>query len=174
MKLIQTITAGAGPTFSINFVSIPQTFTDLYLTCSVRDNVAAASVNLAVRLNNNSTANAYIQRRLAGTGSVAQSDNQTDANWTLTSNGTTSTADTFSNGGFYIPNYTGNSEKTVSVDLVVENNATAVFNQIAALRWVNTSAITQINLIAGGGFLQNTTVSLYGITKGSDGITTAS
>ena len=65
----------------------------------------------------------------------------------------------------------------MSVDAVGENNATQAFQIISAGLWANTAAITSIQLIpqsGGGTFVADSTVSLYGITKGSDGIVTTS
>ena len=81
--------------------------------------------------------------------------------------GTDSTANTFANGEFYIPNYAGSTNKSVSADGVTENNATAARATLTAGLWSNTAAINQITLlpIAGGTFAQYSTATLYGISN---------
>jgi hypothetical protein len=46
----------------------------------------------------------------------------------------------------YIPNYAGSSNKSVSIDAVTENNATAAEANLVAGLWSSTAAITSITL----------------------------
>jgi hypothetical protein len=115
----------------------------------------------------------YSNRVLYGNGSGASSFSQSQI--LLLGNAGTSTSNTFSNNLAYIANYTSSSNKSVSLDLVIENNATSTSMGIEGALWSNTAAITSLlvtgisgNLVAGSMF------SLYKITKGSDGITTVS
>jgi hypothetical protein len=81
-------------------------------------------------------------------------------------NASTSTASTFSNSSFYIPNYADSNNKTVSIDSVTENNGTIAFLGLSAFLWSNTAAITTVQLRLGyGNFVQHTTATLYGIKK---------
>jgi hypothetical protein len=76
--------------------------------------------------------------------------------------GSGDTANTFSNVAYYFTNYAGSTTKSISVDLVAENNATAAYQVIMAGNWANTSAITSIKLAAPSGTLvEYTTASLY-------------
>jgi hypothetical protein len=173
MKLIETKTLGAGAA-SIEFTSIPQTFTDLVLKISSRSTGSASGINL--RFNGDSSG-VYDTRRLYGGGSSATSDNFVDQaaaylGWQTQS---TYTANTFSSIDVYIPNYTGSTNKSVSQDGVSENNATTAQQGIHAMLWRNTAAITSLFCSDGGSdFATGSTFSLYGITKGSDGIVTTS
>jgi hypothetical protein len=81
------------------------------------------------------------------------------------------TASTFSNDAIYIPNYSGSTNKSVSIDTVTENNATAAHQTITASVWANTAAITSIKIVTGANFAQYSTASLYKFTKGSGGAT---
>ena len=64
----------------------------------------------------------------------------------------------------YIPNYSGSTNKSVSIDAVAENNGTSGFCSFTAGLWSASDAITQITLIANGGnMVQHSSVSLYGI-----------
>ena len=173
MKLIQTQTLGAD-TASISFTSIPQNFTDLLIVSSLRtnNNPDSATYGLAGLSVNGSTAN-ISQRFLTGTGSGVLSGSGTAIN--IVTPGSTNTANVFGNFSVYIPNYAGSVAKSISLDNVIENNGTVSYQVIQVGLWNNTSAITSFAFTAGGAggnFLANSTISLYGITKGSDGIVT--
>jgi hypothetical protein len=168
MKLIQTVTVGTAS--SIVLSSIPQDFTDLVVLMSVRN--AGANNQFGIKINT-SSAN-FTGRFLRGTGTGTEST--TVNNELGFTSGAAHTSNTFGNASIYIPNYTGSANKTISTDSVSENNGTEGLSTISANLWSQTAAITQIELYAlvGNNFEPNSTISLYGILKGSDGITTAS
>jgi hypothetical protein len=172
MKLIETITLGTAAA-SIEFTSIPQIpFTDLVLLVSGRTARANEVDGIALAFNGSSAS--FTARRLFGAGNGTVTSDTTNGHPFFS--GANSTSNTFGNSSIYIPNYTGSTNKSFSVDGLHENNATLAYQGISAGLWSNTAAITQIavssnvasNLIAGS------TISLYGITKGSDGIVTTS
>jgi hypothetical protein len=171
MTLIETKTLGT-TTAEIAFTSIPQDATDLLVLASLRGDRAAAATTGFLKINT-STSNFSI-RRLSGNGSSANADvNASSAYGFEPTN--TSTASTFGNTTFYFPNYTASANKLFLVDNVTETNAAQAFQVISAGIWSQTAAITGLafyldtsNLVAGS------TVSLYKITKGSDGIVTTS
>ena len=175
MKLIQTITLTSAQA-TINLTSIPQTFTDLLVTFSLRTDRASLIDFFQLRVNGTTTG--YSQRFLEGNGSSVISSVETGQDKLLleTINGATSTANTFSNSSLYIPNYTGSTNKTMSLNAVHEDNASTARQRLDAILWSNTSAITSLNLLlfSSRNYVAGSTISLYGITKGSDGITTAS
>lgn len=173
MALIESKTL-ATATASIEFTSIPQDGTDLVLFVSARTNATDASDGAAVRVNPNGSTTSKTERVLRGTGSSTSSS--TDTFFNLRANPSNFTANTFGNSSVYIPNYTGNSFKTMSADGVNENNATSAQQEIRAWLWSNTSAITSLTIAAIGSnqMVAGTTISLYKITKGSDGIVTTS
>jgi hypothetical protein len=168
MKLIETKTLVSAAA-SIEFTSIPQTFTDLLLLVSARSTTASGSYTATFLRFNGSSSN-LSQRRLYGNGSSVGSDNEANIIVTVPRAGATS--NTFSSNTIYIPNYTGSTNKSVSIDNVTENNASLVLTDITAGLWSNTAAITTITLAADSTFVAGSTISLYGITKGSDGVTT--
>jgi hypothetical protein len=170
MKLIATTTVGSGGTETIVLSSIPQSFTDLQLVLSLRNSPTAVVGDIPITFNGTGTG--YSARILYGTGTGVASFTETSI--TVRVNASSSTANTFGNTSVYIPNYAGSTFKSVSTDEVVENNAASSHHAITARLWSNTAAITSITIGAGTTILENSTVSLYGITKGSDGITTAS
>jgi len=170
MTLIQTVTVASAQA-SINFASIPATFTDLFLVAGTRDN---NNVNGYPMCNANLTLNGdaanYTARILLGQGSGSGSSGTYSVipNWHPTS---LSTANTFGSASFYIPNYAGSTYKSVSVDTVLETNGGFTYTAIVAGRWDSTAAVNQLTLTAEGLFAPGSTASLYGITKGSGGAT---
>lgn len=166
-KAIATVTVGAGGAANIEFTSIPSTYTDLILKLSSRSSEDSTITKFQFN-NDTSTAN-YSQRRIygAGSGSVS-SDTQTSNGWInpVASNKSSYTASTFSNVEFYIPNYAGSANKSISADAVTENNATESFATLTAGLWSQTSAITSIKVSPNSTtFAQYSTATLYGISK---------
>lgn len=169
-ELISSSTVGAGGASSIDFTSIPNTYTDLVLQFSLRDAYASQSDIGKVTFNGSSSA-IYTGVNLRGDGSGNASSilrsNQTyfflgEAG---TIDGANSTANTFSNGSIYIPNYAGSSNKTVSVETVTETNATAAVICLWAGLWASTAAITSIKIesYSASNFVQYSTAYLYGV-----------
>ena len=159
--LIASSTVGSGGASSIDFTSIPSTYTDLVLICSLRVSRASTVNNTVIKFNGSSSS--YSEKVLYGSGSSAGSYSDTqiyDVN-----NAANSTANTFANSQFYIPNYAGSANKSVSNDSVSENNATSATSQLVAGLWSNTAAITSISLTdySGTNFVQYSTAYLYGV-----------
>lgn len=78
------------------------------------------------------------------------------------------TANTFSNGELYIPNYAGSANKPTSWFNAQENNTTTAYINSHANLWSNTSAITSITLTASVGtneIKSGSSFYLYGISK---------
>ena len=172
MKLIESKTLGTAAA-QIEFTSIPQDGTDLVALVSTRlsFNNSGSWYDMLVRFNG-STSN-YSGRLLYGTGSGGFSLTETSINIRTNSVGTT--ANTFGNASLYISNYAVATNKSVSQDAVSEHNATLSWQAIGAALWSDTSAITSITFIPFSGNLEaGSTISLYKITKGSDGIVTTS
>lgn len=172
MKLIETKTL-ASPAASISLTSIPQDGTDLVLKMSLRYNGTPGQVRQPTSISFNASGTSKTSRYLQGDGSSVASVSYTEFyDWIDT---TTATSNTFSNSELYIPNYAGSTNKSASIDGVLENNGTAAWQHIGALLWSNTAAITSIQ-IAGITYSLDTgsTISLYKITKGSDGSTVVS
>jgi hypothetical protein len=170
MKLIETKTLGTAAA-SIEFTSIPQTFTDLVVVLSIRGDAANVANSLVLAFNG-STAN-FTTRLLEGNGASTLSTSLTS--FAGNSTNANATSNTFSSIQVYIPNYTGSTNKSFSIDAVTENNATTAYQDIVAGLWSQTAAISSLSFtVASGNAVVGTTMSLYGITKGSDGIVTTS
>jgi hypothetical protein len=163
--LIASSTVGAGGASAIDFTSIPSTYTDLCLVLSGRNSVA--SVEASVTMQFNGSTSSYNSRWLRGNGSTASSGSDTygtDEIYIGEVPAASSTSNTFGNASIYIPNYAGSTNKSVSVDMVSENNATTAWAYLTAGLWSNTAAITSIKLLfQSGTFVQYTTAYLYGV-----------
>ena len=160
MTLIQSVTVPSGGQASIDFTSIPSTYTDLQLLISGRG-TSGGTRDLLLSFNG-STAN-FTCRYVYGSGSGTPTSS-TATTWQAEINSTTTTASTFGSAALYIPNYAGSTYKSISSDSVTENNATAVITWLSAGLWSNTAAINQITLtLDTGNFAQFSTAYLYGI-----------
>lgn len=171
MKLIQHQELGSAQA-SITFSSIPQTYTDLVLVTSLRDTGGTNGWTNAYIKPNGLTTN-LATKVLYGFGTSTGSFSDTFIYHETVGGG--STASTFSNSSIYITNYTASAAKTICVDTSTANNGGNSINAIVAGMWDSTDAITSLTLTAEvGNFAQYSSATLYGITKGSDGIVTVS
>jgi hypothetical protein len=165
---IASVTVGAGGAASMDFTSIPGTYTDLIIKVSARDARAVVASSIVLQING-STASSGSYRRIYGDGSAAFSDS--DVSQTVVqsghSDGNNATASTFGNVEIYIPNYAGSANKLFSSDGVAETNAATTFMSLVAGLWANTAAITQVTIkpATAVNFLQYSTATLYGIKK---------
>jgi hypothetical protein len=159
---IATVTVGSGGASSIDFNSIPQTYTDLNILCSLRGSQNAN--NGFTNIGFNSSTSNFSTRFLQGDGSSLGTGNGVRGIGYL--NNAFYTSNTFDSTSVYIPNYTGSTNKSFSNDSVVENNATFAWTFMAAGLWSNTAAITSIQITPNTGtFVQYSTATLYGISK---------
>ena len=158
-KAIATVTVGSGGAASINFSSIPATYTDLHLLVSIREESSTSSV--AFIKFNNTTANRS-ERYLQGNGSSVVAGTTTVLQFIACQ--PSDTANTFGNASIYIPDYASSNYKSVSSDSVSENNATGAFSRFVAGLWSDTSAINQITITTDtGDVAEYSTATLYGI-----------
>ena len=158
-ELISSVTVGAGGASSIDFTSIPSTYTDLVLKVSARSNGASEDISL---LSLNGSTTGFSARYLQGNGASASSSNL--ARWGGNYTASNNTASTFGNAELYFPNYTSFNQKSYSVDNVTETNGTTAYAGIVAGLWTGTAAINQITLTPNSGsYVQNSTFYLYGV-----------
>ena len=171
MELIESKTLGTAQAI-VEFTAIPQTFTDLVVLWSGRTTESSTWTNILLRFN--SSTSDFTGRQLYGTGSAAAS--ASSARFLGYDSAANATANTFGNSALYIPNYTGSTNKSFSVDSVSENNASGNLSALQVINaglWSNSEAINAITIEpTTGNFVANSIFSLYGITKGSDGIVT--
>jgi len=167
-EAIATVTVGSGGAATIEFTSIPATYTDLCMLVSARSAHNDGYETAKIALNGSPT---YSFRRLNGYDNVANSSNGADNNWWVigANSATYATPNTFTSAQFYFPNYTSSNNKSVSLEFVVEQNGNGGLN----LNWLGmtaglatlTSAITTVTLttINNANFMQYSTATLYGI-----------
>lgn len=165
-ELIATLTAGSGGASSFDFTSIPQTYTDIVFRMSLRGTNNDTYFSLQTRFNNSGTTNLYYSNGLSAyNGSISQAG-QNGLSYLYAGNppSNPATSNTFGNVEFYVPNYSGSERKSVSMEMVGENNAATAFTQFWACIWYTTPAITQVTFFNEyGNFAEHSSAQLYGI-----------
>ena len=160
--LISTVTVGSGGASTIDFTSIPATYTDLKLVCSLRNSGANNWAGLIF----NGSAASFTMKNIKAYATTATSQSVTDYIYVAQQNMSTDTSNTFSSVEVYIPNYTSSSNKSFSIYGVREGNS-ATNNDLFlwSARYTSSSAITSMQLTSNGSgtFVQNSTAYLYGI-----------
>ena len=155
---IASVTVGSGGAATIDFTSIPSTYTDLCIKVSSRGiNNPFFSINF-----NGSGSNLANRQLLSEAGTITNLS-RSDGFIGYGNVNPGATANTFSNNEIYISNYAGNTNKSFSVDWTSENNSTSVnwYLGYTGGLWSNTAAITSVSLF--GDFAQYSTATLYGI-----------
>lgn len=171
-ELIETITLGSDAA-SVTFSAIPQTYTDLKMLCSLRCTRVGSGTDqgaVLLKFNNISGGGVYSSRMLRGSGTAASSLNTGtgyDGVYIGECASASNTANTFTSGEVYIPNYTGNTQKPVSVTMTSENNTAFAFMECVAGLWTGTAAATSLTIAEHNGtnYVSNSSFSLYGIKK---------
>jgi hypothetical protein len=140
------------------FTSIPATYTDLIIAASVQR--TASPANTLVRINGDSGANYYNSFLFAdgtawgSSGQNAQAQMQMDSRAYAPSSG-------FGSNIMQFMNYTNTS---VNKTVISRADATTTGTEMWVNMWLNTAAITSIELfITGGNFATGSTFTLYGI-----------
>ena len=165
---IASSTVGAGGAASIDFTSIPATYTDLLIDLSVRSDIAAYRSTLVIQANGDTASN-YSYTRLYASGSTVGSDVTASTTYFVIGEvvGASSTASTFTNTYAYIPNYASSNQKSASSDAALEtNDATNNRLSMVASKWTGTAAITSLKIFDSNTaqkFVQYSTATLYGI-----------
>lgn len=154
---------------SVTFSSIPATYTDLVLKCSMRSTESGAANAVFVEFNGSGGTD-YSYTRLVGTGSAASSARLNDYSQVvgyLNVVASGATSNIFSNTEFYIPNYSVSQNKPFSGFSVTEDNATDAYAVATAALWRNTATISSIKLTSSGGsnFVSGSSFYLYGISN---------
>ena len=160
---IASVTVGSGGASTIDFTSIPQTYTDLVIKLSARSASTAGATWHWVKILVNNQSTTYSYKQLYGNGSAASSGGGTGA-LSAYATDSSATSNTFSNSETYFPNYTGSTAKLYSNDAVTENNGTSALASFFSTLYTGTAAINQLTLsLETGNFAQYSTATLYGI-----------
>jgi len=163
---IASVSVGVLGAASMEFTSIPATYTDLIVKISARS-VYAQQYNFCA-LTVNSSTTGYSARYIDGQNSVASSSTGYTDKIRIDTDAALNTASTFGNSEIYIPNYAGSNNKSFSIDWVYESNSAANAEvQLLAALWSNSAAITSIKYenLNSSTFVQYSTATLYGILK---------
>ena len=168
--LISSTTVGSGGASSIDFTSIPNTYTDLLIKISTRVDQAGAP-NVCLRFNSDTGSN-YKYKAAFGNGTSPGSYSEVDTGSTFMNLGygdnSAHTANTFGSTDVIIPNYADSNYKLTTSESTMEDNNATSYLMITSGYWNNTNAITSITLFnqnSGYKWVQYTTASLYGIKK---------
>lgn len=154
---------------SVTFSSIPTTYTDLLLRCSVRSTTSSGQDYLQIQFNNDTGTN-YSMTMIYTNASTASSyrDSNTTFIDQMPIDLSTNTANTFSVNEIYIPNYQNTSSRPLLHFGAAEGNVTtnAAWMALNAGLYRGTSAISSLKVIDanGTGFAAGSRFDLYGIT----------
>ena len=160
--LIQSISL-TGSQASIDFTSIPGSYTDLLIKLSARDATYASALATGYMTFNSSSTGYSGKYVLNNSGTTGSANGGTGNIYIANIPATTATASTFGNAEIYIPNYASANYKSASVDCVPENSAATTYMTLFAGLWSNTAAITRVTFTCDGTFAQYSIGSLYGI-----------
>jgi hypothetical protein len=171
MKALETITVGAGGISSITFNNIPQNYTDLIIKMSTRSSASQAGIGIFARINGDLATSNYYSNRLFGSGTAAGSSVLSFLSGNYLQVGempaATSTANTFANSECRFIDYASQGVKSMVAQGVAENNTTAATLLENSLCYINTPAISSIQLTSGNdassSFVQYSTFTLYGV-----------
>jgi hypothetical protein len=159
---IQTVTVGSGGQATASFTSIPGTYKHLQIRMFANSS-GADNANVTF---NSDTGNNYTRHRLAGNGSTATSSGGTSLpGWYIFS-----TAGFPSGSGYFGPSvvdildYTNTNKYTTGRAASGQVNTANGGVEITSGLWLNTAAITRIDITAfGGSWAQYSSFALYGI-----------
>lgn len=157
--------------------NIPNTYTDLLIYSSLRTNRASTLDRYQLYFNGTTSNRTY--RDVMGFGDTATSlysEGGASALSLYSATAADATANTFSNTRIYIPNYTVAKNKTLRIEGTNETNGTNSWIETVIADWNDTAAINSftLSLDFGNSFIAGSSVTVYGITAGSDGTTTVS
>lgn len=149
---------------SILFENIPQFYTDLVVQISARSNRSLMADGIKVYFNGSTTG--FTGRRVYGDGLGGFGTDTLYIGMPFMT-ATNATSNTFGNATLYIPNYSGNINKSFYINGAAETNANATYLGFGVGLWSNTAPINSVSispeentpLVAGSTF------SLYGINR---------
>lgn len=178
MYLIQHVDITSATSIEIALLNIPQNYTDLVLKISAR-NTSAGIEGSYIKPNNVAVGTNQTEKRIIGDSGSLSSNIRSYISGGGTAGATNTTANTFASTTVTIPSYTTARPKVFSTESSTENMNAAIgtsYQVIYSSVWNDTAPITSLYLIssASNNYAVGTTVSLYGISAGSDGSTTVS
>lgn len=165
LKKISEYTVGGTSVSSIDFTSIPQTYKDLLVFMSLRNDSSSQAYNVYLRFNSSNSN--YTTHILQGNSTGIQAQ---DVGGGMVGDIVTAyeASGIFNNIFVHITDYASTTKaKSYSSDSVFEREgATPAWHMLATSLWNDTSAVTSISITnseAGKKFVQYSTVTLYGL-----------
>jgi len=157
---IATVTVGSGGNATINFTSIPATYTHLQLRTFTNN---SSSLNTRTRFNSDTGSN-YSRHFIAGDGSIVETGAATSSDAIFDLTFASNVSDIFFAGVIDILDYANtNKYKTVRSLTGWDTNGGGSIH-LRSGAWYSTSAITSITITANSGsFSQYSSFALYGI-----------
>jgi len=162
---ISTVTVGSGGASSINFIDIPQNYTDLNVLLSARSNTGGAFAGLIVAFNGSAAGYTLTWFGDANGAAATYTYSAFGYNHIAYIPGSAATANSFGSVTFTMPDYTSSHAKAVNVDGANANNATTIYQGFSIGSWSGTAPITSLSFTTAGSFVQYSTATLYGIRK---------
>jgi hypothetical protein len=160
---IAAATVPSGGAANITFNSIPQNYSHLQIRFIAR---TGSSSSMFYRFNNDSGSNYSGRHRLTGDGSTAAASGSSSQAqiYTFGTSGLPTATSTFGVGVADILDYANtNKYKTLRQLDGWDANGSGVVEFVSGA-WMNTNAITEINIgLDSGSFVQNSSFALYGI-----------
>ena len=178
MVLISTTELTGAAAASISFASVPQDYTDLAIRFTCRSTNASTDTNLLMVLNGNTTANQTLFPVFGNGSTAAGTASNTTALVIGKAPAASAQANTFGNGYVYLYRYSETGILKYGVgSSVTEDMAILAYQYGFGISTGNislTQAITSITISClAGNLAQYSSVSLYGVIKGSGGATVA-
>jgi hypothetical protein len=161
---LATVTVPSGGLATISFAGIPSNYRHLQLRILARSTAAVNSDNIILKYNGSSS-NYYAYHQLYGTGGAvfANTSNVSTYNQTGYFPGTNIASSIFGPTIIDILDYAATNKNKVARTLTGYNSNTDGIILLRSGLWVNTSAITSIELTAAGSFAQYSQFALYGV-----------
>jgi hypothetical protein len=166
--LLETIQLTQSGVSSVVLDNIPQTgYTDLKVVVSARTTRTGTDKSDELRLKFNNITSGYSTLMIEGNGSTTRT--VADASGSYFGRGSSpaddATASIFGNTEYYIPNYAGSTNKTISIDTTSENNGGEAMALVVSGLLTNTAAVTSLTFTAVGTYDAGSTFSIYGIAE---------
>lgn len=165
---IATFVAPGTDSGVITFSSIPATYTDLLLLCSLHTNSNTGSYGEQVNIRFNGSSSNFSSRRIEGYGTSISPSTEIHGGFAKVPNDNNSPGSNMGNAMIYIPSYTSNTNKAWFADSIMQINGANNELFIYANLWSNTAVINEITISStevSSRFRIGSSVTLYGIKK---------
>ena len=165
---ISTVTVGAGGSASIDFTSIPSTYTHLQIRAICKDTTATSNVGSIYGRFNSDTGSNYARHYLNGSGSAVGAGGGSSQTSMFFGTGLEANfTNIFAANVIDILDYANTNKYKTTRSLSGADTNGGGFVQFMSGLWMNTAAITSITILPNqNNFAQYSSFALYGI-KGS-------